>query len=261
MHKYFHLCCVLVLALPSFAQVTVRFPEGSLHGFLTVRDANGEIIGSGDDIQNVRKDRVTARVTLRFKDGSVRDETAIFTQNRRFRLLSDHVVQKGPSFPDPIDATINASTGNVVIRPLTGEHAEQPKSEHMKLGPDLANGILPLLLKNLPEHAASEKLSMVATASKPRLVKLSITSEGPDHYLVGDAERKATHYVVKIELGGVAGAVAPLIGKKPADLHFWITEGEVPTFLKSEGPLYPEGPTWTIELASPTWPDQKKAQK
>ena len=30
------------------------------------------------------------------------------------------------------------------------------------------------------------------------------------------------------------------------------------TFAKEQGPLYPEGPMMTIQLASPTWPDTPK---
>ena len=69
----------------------------------------------------------------------------------------------------------------------------------------------------------------------------------------GGASRKATHYVVKVELGGVAGVIAPLIGKQPADTHVWIMHGDAPAFVKSEGPLAPEGPIWRIELVSPVF--------
>jgi hypothetical protein len=59
--------------------------------------------------------------------------------------------------------------------------------------------------------------------------------------------------VVKVELGGVAGVVAPLVGKQPPDSHVWILGGEVPAFLKAELPLYPNGPSCRIELASPRY--------
>jgi hypothetical protein len=40
----------------------------------------------------------SSRVFFRFKDGSMYDDTAIFSQRGSFRLLSDHLVEKGPSF-------------------------------------------------------------------------------------------------------------------------------------------------------------------
>ena len=54
--------------------------------------------------------------------------------------------------------------------------------------------------------------------------------------------------------GGVAGVVAPLVGKQPPDSHVWVLEGEAPAFVKSEGPLAMGGDSWRIELVSPVWP-------
>jgi len=59
---------------------------------------------------------------------------------------------------------------------------------------------------------------------------------------------------VKVDIGGVAGVVAPLVGKQPEDSHVWILEGEAPAFVKSEGPLFMGGPPWRIELTNPAWP-------
>jgi hypothetical protein len=94
----------------------------------------------------------------------------------------------------------------------------------------------------------------VAATPKPRLVKLAITNGGEESFATGSAGRKATHYVLKVEIGGVAGVVAPLLGKQPPDSHVWILEGEAPAFVKSEQPLFNGGPVWRIELVSPTWP-------
>jgi hypothetical protein len=60
--------------------------------------------------------------------------------------------------------------------------------------------------------------------------------------------RRAIHYVVKAEIGGLAGVVAPLLGRQPPDTHVWIFEGPPPMFAKSEGPLFYGGPIWRIEL-------------
>ena len=37
-----------------------------------------------------------------------------------------------------------------------------------------------------------------------------------------DRRLHATHYVLKVEIGGLAGVVAPLVGKQPPDSHVWI---------------------------------------
>ena len=70
---------------------------------------------------------------------------------------------------------------------------------------------------------------------------------------------------MKIAIGGIAGLVAPILGKQPPDIHLWILTDDVPAFVKSEGPLYMGGPIWRIELASPVWPQvptaDSKAEK
>jgi len=90
-------------------------------------------------------------------------------------------------------------------------------------------------------------------------VKLAISNVGQETCSVAGAPRKAIHYEIKIELGGVAGVIAPLIGKAPPNIQFWVIRGEAPTFAKEHGPLYAEGPMMTIQLASPVWPGSPKS--
>ena len=59
--------------------------------------------------------------------------------------------------------------------------------------------------------------------------------------------------MVKPEIGGLAGLVAPLVGKQPTDAHVWIMGGAAPAFVKAEQTLYTGGPVWRIELTSPAW--------
>lgn len=185
----------------------------------------------------------------------MQEETAIYSQHRTFRLLHDELVQKGPSFPHPKDVSIDARSGQVKVRYTDDEGKEQVEFKHIDLPADPANGIVFSLLKNVPQSAVT-KVSMIVTTPKPRLVKLAISSQGEDSFLVGGIKRRATRYVVKIELGGITGVVAPLLGKEPKDIQVWILGGEAPAFVKSTGPLYSEGPTWSIELECPGWPDR-----
>ena len=61
-------------------------------------------------------------------------------------------------------------------------------------------------------------------------------------------------YEIKFELGGIAGVVAPLIGKQPPNINIWIIGGKAPAFVREEGPFYEGGPIWNIQLTSPVWP-------
>jgi hypothetical protein len=232
--------------------VTVRHAEGLVHGFLALRSPDGKLIASGDLIQNARGDRVTSRLVFRFADGSTSDETAVFRQRGQFLLLTDHLVQKGPSFERAIDMTIDRQAGQVTVK-YDDKGEQKTEVEKMELPPDLANGMIITLLKNVRPAAMPKTLSYVAATPKPRLVKLELSAAGSEAFTVAGAARRATHYVLKVEIGGVAGLVAPLVGKKPEDSHVWIFEGEAPAFVKSRAAMFMGGPLWQTELVSPVW--------
>ena len=245
-----------VLTLPDLAwtePVAVRHAEGLVRGFLALRAPDGKIIANGDLIQNARGDRVTSRLVFHFADGSTHDETAVFRQRGQFLLLSDHLVQKGKSFERPLDMMIDRQAGQVTVR-YTDEHGEQKSDvERMELPNDLANGMIITLLKNVGRGAMPKTLSYVAATPKPRLVKLALSVAGAEPFTVAGSPRRATHYVLKVEIGGVAGLVAPLVGKQPEDSHVWILEGEAPAFVKSQAAMFLGGPLWRTELVSPVW--------
>lgn len=251
----FLLACAALLqpgAMPA-ASVPVRHTEGVVHGFLVLCTLEGHRLADGELLQFARGDQVTSRLVFHFEDGSVHDETAVFSQCRSFRLLSDHLVQKGPAFQHPMEVSIDGSTGQVTVR-YTDEGKEKVTADRLQLPPDVSNGLILILMKNIRPDAPQTTLSLVAATPKPRLVKLAITPQGEEPFSIGGSRHRATHYVVRVEIGGVAGLVAPLLGKQPPDTHVWILGGEAPAFVKSEGPLYLGGPIWRIELASPVWP-------
>jgi hypothetical protein len=244
----------LLAAIPVHAEpVAVRHPEGIVHGFLVLRSLDGKAIADGDLIQTTRGTRVTSRLVFRFKDGSLHDETAVYSQRDVFRLISDHLVQKGPSFPQPIDMSIDAGNGHVVVQYTDDGGERKTASEHLQLPPDLANGLVLTLLKNVRPDAPPKSLSFVAATPKPRLVKLDLAAAARDKFSTGATGRTATHYVVKVNIGGVSGFFAKLLGKQPPDSHVWVLGGEAPAFVKSEQTLYAGGPIWRIELVSPVW--------
>ena len=116
------LAAVLACAAPlepillSADQVRVRHTEGLMHGFLALRTLDGKRLADGEMTQVAEGDRVTSRLIFRFKDGSVYDDTTIFSQRGAFRLLSDHLVQRGPSFKQAMETSLEASSGQVTVR-------------------------------------------------------------------------------------------------------------------------------------------------
>jgi hypothetical protein len=242
--------CSMLSAEP----VTVRYREGTLHGFLVLRTLEGTTIANGDLVQIPHGDRITARLVYHFKDGSLDDETTVYSQRGVFRLISDHHIQKGPSFPQAIDISLETSTGQVTVRFTDNDGKERVTVDHFDFPADLANGLLPTLLKNIRPNEPQLTVSYLTAEPKPLMVKLVVSSGAKEQFSVGGSNRTAIRYSIKVELGGILGLLAPATGQQPPDIQVWILGGEVPTFLKWEGQSYGGGPIWRTELVSPVWP-------
>jgi hypothetical protein len=232
-------------------QVPVRHLEGLVHGFLALRSLDGKLLADGEMTQFAEGERVKSRLIFRFKDGSIYDDTTTFTQKGTFRLLSDHLIQRGPSFDRAMETLLDTSTGQITIRYTDKEGKEKVVNEKRDLPPDVANGLLFTLVKHIQPNEPETSVSLVATTPKPRVVKLEIVPQGKESIVNGTTKREAMRYRVKVKIGGLAGLVAPLIGKQPQDTQVWVVTGNAPAFVKLEGPLYEGGPIWRIELAAP----------
>lgn len=232
--------------------IPVRHLEGISHGFLVLRDRTGKAIAYGDMKQDIRHGRVTSSLTFHFLDGSLYDDSTIYTEHGVFRVVSDHVIEKGPTFKQPMESWVDAKTGE--YRAIaTDKGKESSITQKLKMPADLANGIIYVILKNIDPKAASTTVSMLVGTPKPRIVKLIISPQSERGFAVGDLHRMAIHYVVKFDLGGVAGVVAPIIGRQPANTEIWIGSDDIPTFLMWKGQLFEDGPIWTIELINARW--------
>jgi hypothetical protein len=238
--------------------VPVRHIAGTVHGFLVQRAEDGHIVATGDSVQVSHGDQVTSRTTFTYKDGSVDDETTVFSQRRSFKLISDHHIQKGPFFPHPMDLAIDTRSGQVTVRTTGKDGKPEVHAMHMNLPEDLANGMVPQVIGSL-KTGTEAAVPIVVTTPKPRIVKLMISPVGEENFSIAGASRKALHFEIKIQIGGVVGLVAPLVGKAPPNIELWEVGGEAPTFLREKGPTFEDGPTVTIELASPEWPDTSKS--
>ena len=112
--------CLLSALVPSGALradgVAVRQTEGTLHGFLILSTLAGKRIANGDLTQTVHGGRITSTLAFHFRDGSLHEETAVFSQSHQFQLVTDHLVQKGPTFPRPMDVRVDRASGKVTVR-------------------------------------------------------------------------------------------------------------------------------------------------
>jgi len=248
-------CLLISSANLSTQPVHVHFQEGVTHGFLVLREPHGKVIATGDMLQRATNDKhFYSQLIFHFYDGSLYSETTTFEEHGTFKLISDHLVEKGPSFREQSEQWIDVPKREFKARTVDEHGKSKYVEKHkMKLPDDVINGLVYLVIKNIEPTAKSTSVSMIVGSPKPRTVKLIITPRSEGTFLVGESKRKMLHYVIHIDITGVAGVVAPLIGKQPPDEQIWIASGEVPTFLKERGELYNGGPIWTIELAGPHW--------
>lgn len=231
-------------------QIKVRYEEGLIRGFMVVRTLQGTRIADGENSQIVKDGVVVSHLVFRFKDGSVYDDTTTFTQNREFRLIKDHLVQKGPIFKTQLEYTIDATTGHVTARYQEQNKKPEVVDQSLQLPSDLTNGLIFTIVKDIVPDAVTT-VSYLAFTPKPRLVKLVFTKEGQDQLKTDVSSHQSNRFLMKVDIGGVAGVVASIMKKKPADTRMWVLAGEPPSYAQSKGPLSGDGPVWKIELVSP----------
>jgi len=237
------------------APIPVRFVEAVSHGFLVLRTPNGEFIAPGELIQIARSGDVDSRMVFYFKDGSVFEETVVFSQDRVFTMQSYHLVQRGPLFPGDTEVLMERASGKYRVTTKSHKTGKVEVLEGtLDLPLDVYNGMVLIVAKNLLKDAR-ETVHFVAFMPKPMLIKLKLWPEGVHTVMVGDLEKTAIHYVFRAKLGSWLTYFAKLFGHTPPDYHAWILTDEVPAFVKFEGPLYNMGPVWRIELLSPSWPE------
>jgi hypothetical protein len=248
---------LLLACSPTFARaggpIRVRLIEGNVHGFLILRAMNGTAIAQGELVQRPRDGGIDSQLILTFNDGSLWDERVTFSQKDVFRLEAYRLRQRGPSFPLS-EIAFERRTGRFEARTqVTKQDEVKAASGDLPMPTDLYNGMALVLLKNLsPGSGAS--VHMAVFTPKPRLVQMNLISEGEDVVRLGGASKKARRYLVKLEIGGLTGAVASLIGKDPPDVRYWLVSGDVPAFVRFQGAMYLNGPVWRLELTTPEWP-------
>lgn len=245
------LLCTPVYAAP----IAVKFPEGMTHGFLLVRSLAGEILGQGEMIQTLKKedDLIENQLVFRFKDGSLHDEKVAFSQQRVFTMISYRLVQRGPSFPDQIDVSVERGTAAYTVRSQEGEDGkEEVLTGRVDLPKDVYNGMLITMSKNL-QKGANETVSVLAFTPTPQVIKVHLHAVDEDPVNIAEVSRKATQYVYTPQIGMIKEFFGKALGKLPAEFHYtcWIMNDKIPSFVQFEGPLQLMGQIVRIELVSP----------
>src|ERR1700679_4167955 len=233
-------CAFLAILLSTAAPaepISVKHIQLPRHEFMVARSETGKIIARVEFTEDVQGDDVTMRLTYRFVDGSIDDETTTYTQQGTFRLVRNHHIQQGPFFAKPIDFAVEAATGTATTRTTDKNGKIQVESEHIDLPDDLANGFVGTLLLNVSPNTAPFRAGILAPVFGGRLIRILISPQGEQPFQRAGQTLKATVFRIHPELGGILGMLATLLGLQPKDVMVWVLEGETPAVMRVVGQL------------------------
>jgi hypothetical protein len=241
------LTITLATAAPA-EQISVKHIQLPMHGFMVARSETGKIAAPVEFTQAVQRDEVTMRLTYRFVDGSIDDETTTYRQQGTLRLVRSHHIQKGPFFAKPVDFAVEAATGTATSRTADKKGKINVETEHIDLPDDLANGFVGTLLLNVPPNTTPFRVGILAPVFGGRLIRILISPEGEQPFQKAGQTLKASVFRIHPELGGILGVLATLLGLQPKDVTVWVLEGEQPAVVRIVGQLGGSGPVLSSEL-------------
>lgn len=241
------LITLLLLFITTAWAITVTNYAGTFHGSPELRDPNGKKLADGDYSQWVEGERLRVKITYRFNDRRLVEETADFRQK-------PELVQENWSFRESKDGKLGRNFVADFISGLATAEKEdnsEPKRWSEKVAPVRGQAFagigFVLALTNLrPRLVAREKIELQAVAftPNPRVVSVEISHTGVDHIRMGDRQLKGDHFIIHPKIP----RIARLFITAP-DIHLWFTNSTTPQFLRTEGPLVePSDPIIRFDL-------------
>ena len=255
------ICLSIGCASAPAAPVPVLYPEGSLHGFVVLKDTKGAVLAYGDQVETVQGQTLTSKTTFHFPDGSLFQEQVAFTQQGVFRMRHYSLISRGPTFKKDQEISIDADSGRYrfATRPRDKKDSEIYEGK-IELPDDVYNGMVMTIAKNLTKQP-STRVHFVAFTPKPRVVAIELAAPDSQQVMLGDSPRSVLHFVVKPKLNLLEGTVAKILDKVPPDSNIWIATDDVPGFVRADATMVPDGPVWRIELAVPRWPENPEPKQ
>lgn len=233
--------------------VAVRYPEGTVHGFLVLKDAAGTILAHGALVQSVKDSTVTSKTAFDFPDGSHFEERVTYDQAGIFTLRQYAMVARGTSFKEQLQVALDLQTGRYRVETRQdGKDKSKVVEGKIDLPEGVYNGMVSVIAKNLFDGPLT-RVNYVAFTPEPKVIELELSHDRGQQVKLGHLSRQVAHFLIKPKLGVVLGVGAAVTGKSPPDNHIWMVTEGVPGFVRSQAPLVPDGPVWRIELAVPQW--------
>ena len=97
-----------------------------------------------------------------------------------------------------MDLSIDVRSEQVTVRSTEKDGKEDVKNDHLDLLPDVYNGMILSIVKNIRPETPETKVSMIVATAKPRLVKLAISPRGEEPFSLVGSQRKAMRDEIKM---------------------------------------------------------------
>lgn len=228
-----HALIIALALLPSSPPAPeVRWTEGALRGYPTVRDEGGKIIADGTLTQTVNQGVLRTRTMLAFTDGTRVVERSAFGQGKVLEQLRwSWEERRGDAVLRSF--SVDLTSGRAIGAKRKGDGTMQRWDKHLGdvRGAFVGMGFL-YAVKNLRERLdAGERIKLVAVAftPTPRLIKVSLSRDATDTLQIGGRGVSAVRYTIHPEIP----AVARLFIDAP-DQHIWLSAASPPAFLRGE---------------------------
>ncbi|HKQ85145.1 MAG TPA: hypothetical protein VJS43_00095, partial [Candidatus Acidoferrales bacterium] len=132
-------------------------------------------------------------------------------------------------------------------------------TKHLRVPPDIANGIVPFLVRNISPKTDKVQVTMIVATPKPRLVHLSISPTAVQTFPLDGSKLEATRYALNVDPGGMFGPLVKITGREPPPSFVWMLHSKVPSFVMAQR-AFLDGPVCRIERASPDSTPDEDAQ-
>jgi hypothetical protein len=215
-------------------QVKPRHALGTLHGFPSMSDTNGQVIADGELIQELEGDRVRVRIRRAFADGREVEERDEFQVDKilaqtRFSWVETRKDTELRRF----EVEFPEGTARSVTRNEKGEIQREESKMDLPAGRSFTGYGTALAVSELaPGPGEESRITLVAFTPKPRDVTLKVTQAKTVRISVAGRAIPTDQYTLHAEIPFPAS-----IFVSAKDAHLWFTHSPPPALVRGEQPL------------------------
>ena len=215
-------------------QVKPRHALGTLHGFPSMSDTNGQVIADGELIQDREGDRVRVRIRWAFVDGREAEERDEFQVDgilaqTRFSWVETRKNAELRRF----EVDFSQGTARSVTRNEKGEIEREDSKMDLPAGRSFTGYGTALAVSELiPAPGEESRITFVAFTPKPRDVTLKVTRDKTERISVAGRSLPTDQYTLHPEIPFPAS-----IFVSAKDAHLWLTHSPPPALVRAEQPL------------------------